>query len=94
MPCCLPSTRPLWGSLLLLSACATREVPSHYPESSAASPRATAAPALQVSEALAEDPPLPGSGQSGWRGLSPREEATVDAGTVDPHAHHRGHHGH
>ena len=81
-------TRLSWGAALLLAACATRDVPASYPESSAASPKAPAAPALQVTQALAGDPPPPGATAAGWHGLDAQR---ADGGAVDPHARHRGH---
>jgi hypothetical protein len=63
-------------------------VPASYPESSAASPEAPAAPALQVTQALAGDPPPPGAPAAGWRGLGAQR---ADGGVADPHAQHRGH---
>jgi hypothetical protein len=85
----------LWAPLLLLSlGCASREVPARFPQSSAASPEAPAGVSLTVTQALASEPPLPGLEQHGWQGLDESTPSAVDAGAVDPHAAHRGHHGH
>jgi hypothetical protein len=85
----------LWVPLLLLSlGCASREVPARFPQSSAASPEAPAGVSLTVTQALASEPPLPGLEQQGWQGLDEATPSAGDAGAVDPHAAHRGHHGH
>ncbi|MCB9658247.1 MAG: hypothetical protein H6726_11425 [Sandaracinaceae bacterium] len=70
---------------LLLVACASRTVPTHFPEGSAASLDAQAGPPAPVTRALDADPPLPGEDAAGWAGLG-------SGGTgVDPHAGHAGH---
>jgi hypothetical protein len=83
----------LWApSLILLIGCASRDVPTRYPESSAASLEAPTGRSATVTQALAGDPPLPGE-ESTWQGLEDSTPAANDADTpVDPHAHHRGHH--
>lgn len=53
---------------VVLWACAAREVPAAWPEQSAASPAAEAAPQAVVTRALSEAPPLPGESSS-WVGL-------------------------
>lgn len=70
----------------LLGACATREVPSRYPERSPASPAAAAPARPVVAAALASDPtPSPD-----WRGLSSEKGADAAA----PQHDHGEHHGH
>lgn len=43
----------LAGLAALVAACASRTVPAHYPESSAASPQAPAARSVEVAQTLA-----------------------------------------
>jgi hypothetical protein len=66
----------------LLGACATRDVPSRYPESSPASPAAATPTRPVVAAALASDP------TPNWRGLSGDKDAAA------PQHDHGGHHGH
>ena len=66
------------------AACASRDVPQRYPESSAASPSAHAAPPAVVTRALHSEPPLPGTASEGWEGLASES-------APDPHANHEGH---
>jgi hypothetical protein len=75
-------------SCALLLACATRSVPRDPPASSAASPRAEAAPATPAAVVLREDPPLPGEADADW-GLWPGLEPDVRA--PEGHEDHRGH---
>lgn len=79
----------------IFAACTSRDVPARFPETSAASFDAPAGHTPEVTHALADNPPLPGSDQpAGWAGLN-EPTAGADAGTTtDPHAHHRGHHAH
>lgn len=86
----------LWlPPLLLVLGCASREVPSRYPETSAASPKAPAGASLQVTQALASEPPLPGTEAPGWQGLNDAAQPTgTSTEAADPHAQHRGHHAH
>lgn len=74
--------------LLLLVGCATREVPTRYPESSPASPAAGAAAPLAVTRALDEEPPLPGSEGTDWKGL---RDGTPQVPSHEAHEHHGGH---
>jgi hypothetical protein len=81
---------------ILLLGCASREVPTHYPESSAASPGAAVGAPLSVTQALSSEPPLPGTQAPGWQGLDEATPRSAQDGgpTADPHGHHRGHHAH
>ncbi len=54
---------------LLLGGCATRQRPTSYPSTSAASEEATAAPPATVGRYVREEPPLPGEPSDGWPGL-------------------------
>jgi hypothetical protein len=62
----------------LFAACATREVPQHYPASSAASPDASVPKAAAVTTALASEPG--------------DETDASDTAQTSPHAQHGGHH--
>ena len=84
----------LWAPpLMLLLGCASRDVPSRFPESSAASLAAPAGASLPVTHALASEPPMPGSQAPGWQGLNESTTAPNTEAPADPHAQHRGHHG-
>jgi hypothetical protein len=76
----------LAGAGLWLAACGGRDVPAEWPQQSAASPDAEAAPAALVTQALEGPPPLPGEEVPGWEGLA----ATPIAGEHAAHAaaHH------
>src|SRR5688572_23318769 len=50
-------------------ACASRSVPSSEPRTSPASLEAPEGPPHVVTQALSEDPPLPGPGSERWSGL-------------------------
>jgi hypothetical protein len=56
-------------SAFVLAACGGRDVPSTWPEKSAASPAAEAAAAPLVTQALDGPPPLPGENDAAWAGL-------------------------
>jgi hypothetical protein len=74
-----------WPLLIgLLAACSSRAVPSSLPESSAASSEAPEARPHRVTQALSEEPPLPGPASDDWRGL--RAPAAPSGGQ---HQHHR-----
>jgi hypothetical protein len=69
----------------LLVACASRELPSSLPRTSAASTDAPEARPYLVTQSLSEHPPLPGEASEGWDGLrAPGKPA--DGG----HEHHHG----
>jgi len=68
-PSQLPVT--LWFMLWAIAGCASREVPARYPDTSAASPRASAAKRSPAALALKSDPPLPDADTKGWPGLTP-----------------------
>lgn len=72
-------------ALALLAGCASRSVPSSFPEASPASLSAPEARRVQVTTALDEDPPLPGAPTEGGSGLQPTGD-TAQAG----HEHHHG----
>jgi len=77
-------------SLLILSfaglaACATRTAPLFLPAASPASLMAQQAPALDLRQALASDPPLPGEEENGWTGLEPADPEP-GSGPHDGHA--------
>jgi heavy metal-binding protein len=70
---------PGWPGLLLLSvvSCAARELPSRWPDASAASPASPEAPIAVVTRSLEGPPPLPGDASPGWPGLEPSEGAVA-----------------
>lgn len=70
------------GLPALFAACASREVPAHYPKASAASPDATAAAPADVTQTLA---PAPLAREASSPALAPVEAASEG---------HEGHHGH
>ncbi len=76
--------RILLLSLTLTAACSPT-LPARFPESSAASSEAEAAPVTPVGRALREEPPLPGEPQTGWEGLEDGESTPTHGGHV--HAH-------
>ena len=65
-------TARVWAArmLLVLTGCAPRAVPTAFPLTSAASPRAVEAPQSPVAIALREEPPLPGEPTEAWTGLA------------------------
>jgi hypothetical protein len=65
----------IWSMIFCvgLAACSSRDVPTVWPEQSAASPRAAAAPIAVVTQALDSHPPLPGQAPTGWAGLDASE---------------------
>jgi hypothetical protein len=89
-----------WSVLigLVSVACAAREVPSSWPEASAASPASPAAPVEVITHSLDEPPPLPGEVGEGWSGLGgPTAAADVapegqgERAAHEGHAEHQGH---
>jgi hypothetical protein len=70
----------LAGAGLWLAACGGRDVPAEWPQQSAASPDAEAAPVARVTQALEGPPPLPGEEVSGWEGLGATSAAGEHAG--------------
>lgn len=62
----------VWAAwmLLVLTGCATRTVPTSFPTTSAASPRAVEAPQAPVAITLLGEPPLPGESPEDWTGLA------------------------
>jgi heavy metal-binding protein len=64
-------------------ACASRSVPTSEPRTSAASPEAHEAAPHAVTQALNQDPPLPGPESESWLGL----RAPAAAGSDPPHPH-------
>ncbi len=95
------------GCTLLLTGCATRDVPTHYPQQSAAAPDAEPAPELEVTAALEQDPALADTAQDanhaghqhgsheGSHGAS-EKPATQPPASSHEHHHQHGphHHGH
>lgn len=75
----LASAGAAWVSLFIsaVAACGGRDVPAVWPEKSAASPAAEAAPPALVTRALDGPPPLPGEPATGWAGLSPTSEPSA-----------------
>lgn len=81
-------------ALMLLLGCASRDVPTRYPESSAASLDAPTGGSLVVTRALAADPPLPGTHADGWQGLEDDSQTAEEAAGTPRHNHLGDHHGH
>jgi hypothetical protein len=79
-----------WPGLLLVAAvsCATRELPSSWPDASAASPSSPAAPLAPVTRSLDGPPPLPGDATPGWSGLAPSTEVVPPTAPAS-HAGHQ-----
>jgi hypothetical protein len=78
-----------WSLALLVLACASRDVPTSYPASSAAAPDSAPGQTLPVTRALASEPPLPGESAQGWSGLS--EQPAQAAPAAHQHGSHHQH---
>jgi heavy metal-binding protein len=82
-------------ALLCLAAvaCASREVPSTWPEASAAAPASPEAPVAAVTRALEGPPPLPGEASEGWSGLEATEgeRSAPSSGAPSGHGEHGSH---
>jgi hypothetical protein len=79
-----PTERAKFWSMIFcagLAACSSRDVPTAWPEQSAASPRAAAAPSAVVTQALDSHPPLPGQSSTGWAGLDASEAPAHEHGS-------------
>jgi|GEM_PF-485918 len=64
-------------AVVLVSGCATRSVPDHFPDNSAASPDSPEGAAVRTTRSLTEEPPLPGESTEGWDGLNEADSASV-----------------
>lgn len=71
----------------LLGGCATRAVPTKFPNGSAASLATAEAPKPVVLTTLRADPPLPGEPSSDWAGLDAPTDEQSSAGRAAPHRH-------
>jgi hypothetical protein len=90
----LPAVVSVLAVVLVGAACSSRNVPTAWPRTAAASPEAPEAPVAPGPLALASDPPLPGDAAPGWEGLDEDAGAAPEGASGAAPAHRHGvHHG-